>query len=80
MFFHVKGKSLVGYYPFTNTTNEEDKSGLGNHATFTGILYEDGPLGNPGGSVRLVGSTNSYIKVGVYTINRPSFLTPIDRL
>ena len=38
-------------------------SGFGNHGTMYDITYEEGPLGNPGGSARMSGSLSSYIRV-----------------
>ncbi|XP_028404816.1 uncharacterized protein LOC114527381 [Dendronephthya gigantea] len=61
--FKTNEKGLVGYYPFDNVTEGQDKSGFGNHASMNGIEYEDGPLGNPGGSARMTGSLSSYIRL-----------------
>ena len=60
---HNAENSIVGLYPFSNKTKFNDKSGFGNHASFSGILYEDGPLGDTAGSVRMNGSSSSYIRV-----------------
>ncbi|XP_028407311.1 uncharacterized protein LOC114529940 [Dendronephthya gigantea] len=61
--FETNEKGLVGFYPFDNVTKGQDKSGFGNHGTMYDTVYEDGPLGNPGGSVRMQGLTSSYIRL-----------------
>ena len=60
---HNAENSIVGLYPFSKKTTRNDKSGFGNHASFYGIQYENGPLGDAAGSVRMRGSSSSYIRV-----------------